>query len=115
MSDLFLYLAGATGVVIGIVHGVIGNRVVIPALRADDITVLRVMRALVIVSGLYWFLGGLLLAVTPALFAADRNLISILMGVMFALGAAGNAWATRGRHFGWVILLAVAALAVLGR
>ena len=26
--------------------------------------------------------------------------------VTFGFGAIGNAWATRGRHFGWIVLIA---------
>jgi len=33
---------------------------------------------------------------------------------VFAFGALGNAIATRGRHFGWMVFSAVVALAVAG-
>jgi hypothetical protein len=36
------------------------------------------------------------------------------MACVFALSALGNALATRGRHFGWMALSAVVALAVAG-
>jgi hypothetical protein len=34
--------------------------------------------------------------------------------VSFGLAAIGNAWATRGRHFGWVALSVVVGLAASG-
>jgi hypothetical protein len=36
------------------------------------------------------------------------------MAVVFAFGAIGNAIATRGRHYGWLALSTVVALAVAG-
>jgi hypothetical protein len=38
----------------------------------------------------------------------------VTLACVFAFGAAANAWAMRGRHFGWVALSAVVALAVAG-
>jgi hypothetical protein len=46
--------------------------------------------------------------------AAARHWIIITFAVVFAFAALGNAWALRGRHFGWVALSAVVALAVAG-
>ena len=34
--------------------------------------------------------------------------------VVYGLAAVGNAWATRGRHFGWMVLTAVSVLALVG-
>ena len=45
---------------------------------------------------------------------AARHWIVITFAVVFASAALGNAWALRGRHFGWVALSAVVALAVAG-
>jgi hypothetical protein len=36
------------------------------------------------------------------------------MACVFAFAALANAWATRARHFGWLALSAVVALAVAG-
>jgi ABC transporter substrate binding protein len=38
----------------------------------------------------------------------------ITFACLFVLSAVGNAWGTRGKHFGWILLGAVAALAVAG-
>jgi len=38
----------------------------------------------------------------------------IMLACLFAFSAIGNAVGTRGRHFGWMVLGAVAAMAVAG-
>jgi hypothetical protein len=38
----------------------------------------------------------------------------VTMALVFGLAALGNALATRGRHFGWLVLSAVVGLAVAG-
>ncbi len=43
-----------------------------------------------------------------------RHWIVVTLSCVFAFGALANAWATRGRHFGWMALSAVVALAVAG-
>jgi hypothetical protein len=43
-----------------------------------------------------------------------RHWIIVTLACVFAFGALCNAWATRGRHFGWMALSAVVALAVAG-
>jgi len=43
-----------------------------------------------------------------------RHWIIGTMAAVFAFGAAGNAFATRGRHYGWLALSAVVVLAVAG-
>jgi hypothetical protein len=43
-----------------------------------------------------------------------RHWIVVTLASVFTLGALGNAWATRGRHFGWMVFSAVVAMAVAG-
>jgi hypothetical protein len=43
-----------------------------------------------------------------------RHWIVATLALVFAFAALGNAWATRGRHFGWAVLSAVVALAIAG-
>jgi hypothetical protein len=43
-----------------------------------------------------------------------RHWIVVTLATVFGFAALANAWALRGRHFGWVALSAVVALAVAG-
>jgi hypothetical protein len=45
---------------------------------------------------------------------AARHWIVLTVVSVFAFSAVGNAVGTRGRHFGWMVLGAVAAMAVAG-
>src|SRR5262249_50007842 len=63
-------------------------------------------------STIAWIAGGVLL-IAASLLASDaaRHWIIATVGGMYAFGAIANAYATRGRHFGWMALGAVTALA----
>jgi hypothetical protein len=43
-----------------------------------------------------------------------RHWMIVTFACVFAFCAFGNAWGTRGKHFGWMLLVAVAVLAVAG-
>jgi hypothetical protein len=38
----------------------------------------------------------------------------VTFALLFVFSAVGNAWGTQGKHFGWIVLGAAAALAVAG-
>jgi hypothetical protein len=58
---------------------------------------------------------AILLIAAPRLRSdAARNWIIATSIVTFGFGAVANAWATRGRHFGWVVLTIVVGLAAIG-
>ena len=60
-------------------------------------------------------LCGVLLIAAPWMASEPaRHWIIVTMACVFAFAALGNALATRGRHFGWMPLSAVVALAVAG-
>ena len=62
-----------------------------------------------------WLAGGVLLCVIPLMSSdlARRWIIAVLVAV-YASAAVGNAWASRGRHFGWMLLSVVIVLALCG-
>jgi hypothetical protein len=43
-----------------------------------------------------------------------RHWMVVAFAVQFAFSALGNAWGTRGKHFGWMLLGAVTVLAIAG-
>jgi hypothetical protein len=62
-----------------------------------------------------WIGGGVLLMAAPWMASEPaRHWIILTLACVFAFAALCNAWATRGRHFGWMALSAVVALAVAG-
>ena len=62
-----------------------------------------------------WIAGGVLLIAAPSMASASaRHWIVATLAFVFAFSALGNAIGTHGRHFGWIVLSAVAAMAVAG-
>lgn len=62
-----------------------------------------------------WIGGGVLLIAAPLMASEPaRRWIVVTLACVFAFGALGNAWATRGRHFGWMVFSAVVAMAAAG-
>lgn len=115
MNDLLLVGAGVGGVLVAIIHGYLGHKIVLPQLAGGTAQIRRVNEAVFQLSTLYWLAGGLVLIATPY-FLDDALRRVFVCGVVFlyATGAIGNFWATRGRHPGWVILLVVTIMALLG-
>lgn len=114
----------AAGVICGvtaIIHGVLIERLMVRPLDrilAEDRRVSAVIRRLVSpllhYSTASWLLGGLvLIAAALCPFSPDARLATaLIVGAHFLYGALGNAWATRGRHPGWMLMaLAVALIA----
>lgn len=118
MRDLMLQCAGIIAIVVAIIHGVLGevrvfahsNRTTIEPER------LRTLLRLVWQTGtIAWIGGGVLLFAAPLMASEPaRHWIVATMAVVFAFAAMANAWAKRGRHFGWVLLSAVVALSAAG-
>ena len=62
-----------------------------------------------------WIGGGVLLIAAPSMASEPaRHWIVATLVAVFGFAAFANAWATRGRHFGWMALSGVVALAVAG-
>jgi hypothetical protein len=77
---------------------------------------LRLLLRLVYQAGtVAWIGGGVLLIVAPTMASdAARHWIVATLAVVFGFAALANALATRGRHFGWMAMSAVVALAAAG-
>jgi hypothetical protein len=62
-----------------------------------------------------WIACGVLLIAAPSMASESaRHWMIVTFACVFAFCAFGNAWGTRGKHFGWMLLVAVAVLAVAG-
>lgn len=114
-----LIAAGVIGSVTAIIHGVLTQRFMVAPLdkAAADAHVSgqirRLNAALLHYSTASWLACGLALIAAALWFDASARLVTaLLVGGHFLYGAIGNAWATRGRHPGWMLMaLAVAFIA----
>ena len=103
---------------VSVVHGRIIQRLMIDPIKelaAPDGRfpgpVLRLIPLLLQFSTVCWLLGGIALIAAPFWFDAPTRLtLAVVVGAFYAFGALGNLWATRGRHFGWMLLAVAVAL-----
>jgi hypothetical protein len=116
--DTALILAGLIGSAVALVHGAITQRLMVvplrePAMHRLSRPIRRIVPGLLHFSTYNWFLGGLALAAAALWGGAEAKLVTgLLVGSSYLFGAAGNLWASRGRHPGWALY--TVALALIG-
>lgn len=115
MRDMLLQAAGGVAIAAALIHGWIGEARVLPRLTLEPAQLRTLIRLVWQASTVAWIGGGVLLVAAPWMESnSARHWIVVTMALVFAFGAFGNALATRGRHYGWLALSAVVALAAAG-
>jgi len=115
MSNTLLILAGFGGAIVALVHGYLGQTIVLPSFSGGTPSVRRVNHVVFQLSTLYWFAGGIALICAALFFdQGERTVIVTMVSFLYITGSIGNFWATRGRHPGWVLLAIVTGLALIG-
>jgi hypothetical protein len=115
MRDLLLQCSGAAAIAIALIHGVLGETRVFAHATIEPARLRTMIRLVWQASTVAWIGGGVLLIAAPWMASEPaRHWIVVTLACVFAFGALANALATRGRHFGWMALSAVVALAVAG-
>lgn len=115
MRDVALQLAGTLAVLAALVHGALGETKVFARAQIEPRWVMRLMRAVWHCGVVAWIGGGVLLIAAPS-FGSDsaRCWIVVVFAAVYGAAAIANAVATRGRHFGWIVLSAVVVLTLAG-
>ncbi len=115
MRDLLLQGAGVLGLVVAFVHGLLGETKVFANARIEPPQLRRLLRLVWHCGAVAWAAVAILLIACPWM-NSDRARLAIVCAAVVTYGSAAgaNAWATRGRHFGWAALLAVTGLAIGG-
>jgi hypothetical protein len=115
MRDILLQAAGLAAIAVALIHGALGETKVFPRATIQPPRVRNLIRLVWQAGTVAWIGGGVLLIAAPMMDSEiARHWIVVTLAIVFAFGAVANALATRGRHFGWVALSAVVALAVAG-
>ena len=114
MRDLSLQAAGLLAILVALVHGAIAELSIFNRARIEPQGTRRLLRLIWQASTVDWIALGALLIVAPALGDSARQAIVAVAVVAYGYGAIGNAVATRGRHFGWLLMGTVVALALIG-
>lgn len=115
MRDLLLNAAGALAIFVALVHAVLGETKVFANSHIEPPRMRTLLRLVWHAGAVGWAALGALLMLAPR-FGSEtaRAWIVALAVATFAAAAAGNAYATRGKHPGWVLLAIVIAAAVAG-
>ncbi len=115
MRDILLQISGIAAIGVALLHGVLGETRVFVRATIEPPGLRTLIRLVWQASTVAWIGGGVLLTAAP-LMASDiaRHWIVATLALVFAFGAIGNALASRGRHYGWMALSVVVALAVAG-
>lgn len=115
MRDLALQVSGALAILAAITHGVLGETRVFPRARIEPEWARRLIRIVWQCSSVAWLACGILILAAPLMASeAARRWIIFTLVPVYGVAAVGNAWATRGRHFGWMALTAVVVCALIG-
>ena len=115
MSDWLVRAAGIAAIVITLVHGYLGEAKIFAKAQIEPPWVRRILHAVYHCgSTLAWLVMGVLLILVPTMEPQARRAIIIASVIVYAAAAMGNAWASRGRHYGWALMTLVVGLAVAG-
>ncbi len=115
MSDLLVQAAGVLAIVLALLHQILSETKVFTKARIEPAWVRRLVRGVWLCSTVAWMAFGVLLILAPMMGSRmARSCIIIASVIFYGSGVIGNAWATRGRHFGWAALSVVIGLAVAG-
>jgi hypothetical protein len=106
-----LTCAGVIAIYTAIVHGALGERRIIRAIRFPNAALLILSRGMLWVSVAAWTAAGVLYLVIaqvgPSILATA---VILTQAVVLGAGIWCNAQATRGRHPGWMLLVVSVAL-----
>ena len=115
MRDILLQGAGVAAIVVALIHGWLGETRIFARAAIEPERLRTLIRLVWQASTVAWIGGGVLLIAAPWMASAPaRHWIVVTMALVFGFGAFGNAFATRGRHYGWLAMSTVVALAVAG-
>ncbi|MDE2379476.1 hypothetical protein [Bradyrhizobium sp.] len=115
MRDMLLQAAGIATIAVASIHGVLGETRVFARARIEPERLRTLIRLVWQTSTVAWAGGGVLLIAAPWMASQPaRHWIVATLACVLAFAAFANAWATRGRHFGWMALSAVVAMAIAG-
>jgi hypothetical protein len=115
MRDLLVQAAGVLAIAVALLHEIIGETKVFAKARIEPAHARRLLRLVWLGSTVAWMAFGVLLILVPMMGSQmARSSIIAASIIVYGSGVIANAWATRGRHFGWAALSVVIGLAVAG-
>jgi phosphate/sulfate permease len=115
-------LGGLIGSGTAVIHGALTQRHMVEPIGAVlsegkrlSAPIRKLVPVLLHFSTFAWLAGGIALIAAATWCGRDVKLaIGLLVGSLYLFGAVGNAWATRGRHPGWMLMAAAVLLIAYG-
>src|SRR5262245_38221988 len=115
MRDFFLCASGVVVLAAAFVHGLLGETHVFARARIEPERLRGLIRLVWQCSAVAWAGVAVLLIAAPWMGSQmARHWIVGTAVVIYGFGAIVNAWVLRGRHFGWILLAIIVALALAG-
>ena len=115
MRDLILQCAGVAAILVALLHGMLGETKVFARATIEPARLRTLIRLVWQAGTAAWIGGGVLLIAAPWMQSEPaRHWIIATTALVYAVAALGNAWWSRGRHFGGMALSGVIVLAVAG-
>jgi hypothetical protein len=115
MRDMLLQVSGIVAIAAALIHGVMSETKIFPRVTIEPQRLRTLFRLVWQIPTVAWIACGVLLIAAPSMASEPaRHWIVVTLACLLAFSAIGNAVGTRGRHFGWIVLGAAAAMAVAG-
>ena len=115
MRDVMLQCAGIAGILVALLHGMLGETKVFARATIEPASLRTLIRLVWQAGTVAWIGGGVLLIAAPSMGSESaRHWIVMTIVAVYGFAAIANAWWSRGRAIGWKALSAVIALAVVG-
>jgi hypothetical protein len=115
MRDILLQISGVVAIIAALIHGVLSEIRIFPHVTIEPQGLRTLFRVVWQIPSIAWIAAGTLLIAVPSMGSEPaRHWIVATSAGLLALSAVGNAVGNRGRHFGWMVLGAAAAMAVAG-
>jgi hypothetical protein len=125
MINACLITGAILSVLVSIAHSVLGERYILtrlfhrsslPELFGSDLFTRQTLRFAWHLSSVAWIgLAGVLVSLTIPDPLASRDTTLFIISITFLIHAVITLMATRGRHLAWIVFLAIAAAAWMGR
>jgi len=115
MRDFLLWASGVLGLAAAFVHGLLGETHVFARARIEPERLRGLIRLVWQCSAVAWAGVAVLLIAAPWMGSPmARHWIVAAAVLTYGFAAFANAWALRGRNFGWIVLTIVVGLSVAG-
>jgi hypothetical protein len=115
MRDILLQASGVLAIAAALIHGYLTEAKIFPRVTIEPERLRSLSRLVWQIPTVAWITCGVLLIAAPS-FGSEvaRHWMVVAFACLFGFSALGNLIGNRGKHFGWMVLGAVTALAVAG-